>query len=92
MNARRVPSDDPELAQILAGYQWKEYAYALQLSQESARKRPLYGESVYYPGMSHWQFNNKHQSREALRQALAAGLPDPLALEARSVLAGLEKE
>ena len=91
MNARRVLSDDPELAQILAGYQWKEYAYALQLSQESVRKRPLLWRVCLLPGESHWQFNDKHQSREALRQALSAGLADPLASEAKSALGELEK-
>ena len=42
--------------------------------------------------MSHLKANEKPQGREALRQALAAGLPDPLASEAKSVLAELEKE
>ena len=94
MKARKVLPDDPEIAQMLAelSYQKKEFAYARQLLEESAKKRPLGAESLYYLGMSHLKSNEKQQSREALRQALAAGLPDPLALEARSVLAELEKE
>jgi Flp pilus assembly protein TadD len=94
MKARKALPDDPELAEILAelSFQRKEYTYALQLLKESARKRPLDAESLYYLGMSHLKANEKPQSREALRQAVAAGLPDPLALEARSVLAELEKE
>ena len=92
--ARKILPDDPELARILAqlSYQRKEYAYAVQLLQESARKRPLDAEALYYLGMSQLNGNDKQQSRQALHQALAAGLPDPLALEARSVLAELEKE
>jgi tetratricopeptide (TPR) repeat protein len=94
MKARKILPDDPELAQILAqlSYQRKEYAYAVQLLQESARKRPLDAEALYYLGMSHLKGNDKQQSRQALHQALAAGLLDPLALEAKSVLAELEKE
>jgi hypothetical protein len=41
--------------------------------------------------MSHLKVDEKLQSREVLRQSLAAGLPDPLASEAKSVLAELEK-
>jgi hypothetical protein len=41
--------------------------------------------------MSHLKTHQKAQSREALDQALAAGLQDPLASEAKRVLAELEK-
>ena len=94
MKARKVLPDDPELAQLLGelSYQRKEYAYALQLLQESAKKRPLDAESLYYLAMSHLKGNEKKQCCQALRQALAAGLTDPLASEAKSVLAEFEKE
>ena len=93
IKARKALPDDPELAQILAelSYQRKEFAYAVQLLQGSSEKKPLDAKLLFYLGMSHLKVNDKLQSREALRQALAAGLPDPLASEAKSVLAELEK-
>jgi Flp pilus assembly protein TadD len=93
VKARKTLPDDPELAQILAelSYQRKEFAYAVQLLRTSSEQRPLDAKYLYYLGMSHWKADEKLQSREALRQALAAGLPDPLASEAKSVLADLEK-
>ena len=94
VKARRTLPDDPELAELLAelSYQRKEFAYAVQLLRQSAKKRPLDAKHLYYLGMSHLKAKDKVQSREALDQALAAGLPDPLASEARSALAELEKE
>jgi tetratricopeptide (TPR) repeat protein len=91
--ARRSLPDDLELAQILAelSYERQEFAYAAQLLRQSAEKRPLDAKYLYYLGMSHLKTNQKAQSREALDQALAAGLQDPLASEAKSVLAELEK-
>jgi tetratricopeptide (TPR) repeat protein len=91
--ARRSLPDDPELAQILAelSYERQEFAYAAQLLRQSAEKRPLDAKYLYYLGMSHLKTHQKAQGREALDQALAAGLQDPLASEAKSVLAELEK-
>ncbi|MGA7391284.1 MAG: tetratricopeptide repeat protein, partial [Terrimicrobiaceae bacterium] len=93
MKARRALPDDPELAQILAelSYQRKEFAYAVQLLRQSSEKKPLDAKSLYYLGLSQLKANDKQQSREALQGALAAGLPDPLASEARNALAELEK-
>jgi Flp pilus assembly protein TadD len=92
--AHRALPDDPELAQILAAlsYQRNEFAYAAQLLRRSSEKRPLDAKLLYYLGMSHLKANEKAESREALRQALATGLPDPLASQAKSALAELEKE
>ena len=92
--ARKTLPDDPELAQILAelSYQRKEFAYAVQLLRKSSEKRPLDAKYLYFLGMSHLKANERPQSQEALRHALAAGLLDPLASEAKSVLAELEKQ
>ena len=81
MKARRALPDDPEVAQILAelSYQRKEFAYAVQLLRQSSEKKPLEAKYLYYLGMSQLKANEKQQSREALQEALAAGLPDPLA-------------
>ena len=94
MKARKILPDDPELAQILAelSYQRHEFAYAVQLLRRSSEKRPLDAKHLYYLGMSHLKANEKPQGQEALRQALAAGLPDPLASEAKTALAELERE
>jgi tetratricopeptide (TPR) repeat protein len=87
--ARRTLPDDPELARTLGeiSYQRKEYSRALQLLQESARKTPLDANGLYYLGMSHLEAKQKPQAREALERALAAGLQEPLASEAKRLLA-----
>jgi len=94
MKARKTLPDDPELALTLGeiNYQRKEYAYALQLLQESARGKPLDAKALYYLGMSHLRLRQKPQSREALERSLAAGLQEPLAAEAKRVLAESKAE
>jgi tetratricopeptide (TPR) repeat protein len=89
IKARRTLSDDPELARTLGeiSYQRKEYSRALQLLQESARATPLDANGLYYLGMSYLEAKQKPQAREALGRALAAGLQDPLASEAKRLLA-----
>jgi tetratricopeptide (TPR) repeat protein len=93
VKARKALPDDPELAQILAelSYERKQYAYALQLLQESAKKGPLNAESLYYLGMSRWQLKERAQSEDALQRALAAGLREPLSTDAKRVLAELRE-
>ena len=94
VKARETLPDDPELAQILAelSFQRKEFAYAVQLLRQSAKKRPLDAKCLYYLGMSHLKAKDKIQSREALDQALAAGLEDPLAEDARRAISELEEK
>jgi len=89
MKARQSLTDDPELTQILAeiSYKRKEFAYAIQLFQEIGKRKALNSRSLYYLGMSQWQANQKIQGRESLERALEAGLPEPLATEAKRVLA-----
>jgi hypothetical protein len=41
--------------------------------------------------MSHWQLKEKAKTEDALKQALAAGLQEPLSADAKRVLAELEK-
>jgi len=94
VKARKALPDDPELAQILAeaSYQKKEFTYAIQLLQQSAEKRPLEAKYLYYLGMSHLKAKDKLQSREALDKALASGLPDPLAADARRAITELDQQ
>ena len=89
VKARKTLSDDPELTQILAeiSYKRKEFAYAIQLFQESGKRKALDSRSLYYLGMSQWQTTQKTQGRDSLERALGAGLPEPLATEAKRVLA-----
>ena len=92
--ARKTLPDDPELSELLGrlSYEKKEYPRAIQLLQESARKRPLDADSLFYLGMSQLQARQKTEARGALNQALADGLQEPLATEAKQALAQLDRE
>ena len=92
--ARKMLPDDPELAELLGrlSYEKKEYPRAIQLLQESARKRPLDADSLFYLGMSQLQARQKDQAQGALNQALTAGLHEPRATEAKRALADLQRE
>ena len=89
--ARKTLPDDPELAASLGhlSYQRKEYSRAVQWLQESSRKKPLTAKSLFYLGMSQLQAKQKTEAREALNQALTAGLQEPQATEAKRALADL---
>ncbi|MDP9254047.1 MAG: tetratricopeptide repeat protein, partial [Verrucomicrobiota bacterium] len=92
VKARKTLPDDPELAQTLAeiSYQRQEYAYALQLFEQSAKKKPLAARGLYYLGMSHLQVKQSSQGRDALHRALAAGLQEPFSTEAKRAIAQLQ--
>ncbi len=89
VEARKALPDDPEPARTLGeiSYQRKDYSRALQLLQESARATPLDAKGSYYLGAVQWQLNQKPQATEALQRALAAGLQEPFASEAKRLLA-----
>jgi tetratricopeptide (TPR) repeat protein len=92
--ALKTLPDDPELAELLGrlSYERKEYPRAIQLLQESARKRPLDADSLFYLGMSQLQTRQKAEAQGILNQALTAGLQDPMAAEAKRALADLQRE
>jgi len=94
IKARKALPDDPDLAELLGrlSYEKKEYPRAIQLLQETARKRPLDADSLFYLGMSQLQARQKTEGRGALDQALAGGLQEPLASEAKRALTDLQKE
>jgi uncharacterized protein HemY len=94
MKARKTLPDDPDLSQLLGrlSYEKKEYPRAIQLFQESARKRPLDADSLFYLGMSQLQAKQKSEAQGALNQALAAGLHEPLAAEAKRAIEDLQRE
>ena len=92
--ARKALPDDPQLSELLGrlSYEKKEYPRAIQLLQESARKQPLDADSLFYLGMSQLQASQKAEARGALNQALAGGLHEPLATEAKRALGNLQRE
>jgi tetratricopeptide (TPR) repeat protein len=94
VKARKTLADDPELDQVLAeiSYQKKEYPRAVQLLQESGRKKPLDAKGLYVLGMSQLQTKQVPQGRETLDRALTSGLQEPLATEAKRVVAELQKK
>jgi len=90
--ARKALPDDPELSELMGrlSYEKKEYPRAIQLLQESSRKRPLDADSLFYLGMSQLQTRQKTEAQGILNQALVGGLQEPLASEARHALADLQ--
>ena len=90
--ARKAFPDDPEVANLLAeiSFQRKEYSRALELLQEVARKQALDPKHLYYLGICSFETKHTSEARQALDQALANGLQDPFASDARRVLAGLK--
>jgi tetratricopeptide (TPR) repeat protein len=93
VKARKNLPDDPELASILGeiSYARKEFAFAIQSFQESARRKPLRVNDLYYLGMSQLRTGQNAESRKTLEQALAAGLREPLSREAQAALNELRK-
>jgi tetratricopeptide (TPR) repeat protein len=89
MKARKGLADDPDLARTLAelSFKRKEFPYAIQLFQESGGKKPLSAKDLYYLGMAQLQTKQDAKGRATLERALAAGLSDPLAQEAKKRLA-----
>ena len=92
--ARKIFLDDPELSELLGrlSYEKKEYPRAVQLLEESAQKRPLDTNSLFYLGMSQLQARQKTEARGVLSRALTDGLQEPFATEAKRALADLDRE
>ena len=89
VKARKTLPDDPALARTLGeiSYRKEDYGRAVQLLQESARKTPLDAKALYYLGVSQWQVKQRPQAKEALERALAGGLREPFASQAKQLLA-----
>ena len=92
--ARKNLPDDPELAQILAeaSYRKMEFAYAIQLLEQSANQKPLDAKQLYILGKSRLNTKDKSRSREALDRALNSGLPEELAEDAKRTIQELGNE
>lgn len=93
LKARKALPDDPAVAQLLGqlSYQKKDYSRAVQLLQESARKKPLSATAQCYLGLAYKEENQPADAIKALTEAIAAGLPSPLAQNAQQALAELQK-
>src|SRR6202011_286229 len=89
MKARKTLTNDPDLTRTLAQISFKrnDFPYAAQLFEESARTQPLGADDLYYLGMAQFGSHEETKARETLARALAAGLQDTLAEEAKKRLA-----
>jgi tetratricopeptide (TPR) repeat protein len=83
--ARKSLADDARLARILAeiSFKRKEFGYAAQLFQESARKLPLDANALYQLGVAELETKKKADGLDHLHRALAAGLKGDVAADAR---------
>src|SRR5437762_144424 len=86
--ARRGLVDDPGLARTLGvlSFQRKEYARAVEFFQESEAKKQLEGKSLFRLGMAHLQLGHEAEAKRILDRALAAGIPDDLAKQAKDAM------
>jgi len=91
--ARRSLVDDSSLAKTLGtlSFQRKEYARAVQFLQESDARKALDGKSLFMLGMAHLRLGHKTEAKKILDRALAAGIPDDLAKQAKDAMVELDK-
>ena len=76
----------------MISYQRGEYPYAVQLLDGSAKKSPLAPKELYYLGMARYKTKaDPAATKEELKSALDGGLAEPMASEAKRVVAELEK-
>ena len=92
--ARKTLPDDPELSELLGRLSYEKRN--IRAPSNCFRKAPGNGRltpnSLFYLGMSQLQARQNAEARGALNQALAAGLQEPLAAEAKRALADLQRE
>jgi tetratricopeptide (TPR) repeat protein len=91
--ARRTLKDDPALAKTLAtlSFQRKEYPRVVQLLEPRGSKKPVDGKSLFLLGMAQLQLGDKAEARTNLDQAVAAGIPDELAKQAKDAIVQSDK-
>ncbi|MFL6594951.1 MAG: tetratricopeptide repeat protein, partial [Chthoniobacterales bacterium] len=91
--ARKTLPDDSHATEMLAeiSFQRKEYPRAIQLFQDARRKRSLSARAMYHLGLSYAETKQPQQATDAINQALAAGLPESVAVTAKQTLADLQK-
>ncbi|MFL6593802.1 MAG: tetratricopeptide repeat protein [Chthoniobacterales bacterium] len=91
--ARKGLPGDPEVAQLLAelSFERKDFAYAAELLNESASKRPLSAKLLYYLAVCSWETKQLYATKQNLERALNSGLAEPMAGDARRLLAQLSQ-
>jgi tetratricopeptide (TPR) repeat protein len=92
--ARKSLPADARIARILAeiSFKRKEFGYAIQLFQESARKQPLDAVALYQLGIAELETTKTADGLNHLRGALAAGLDNPFAADAQRRIAEAQKK
>ena len=73
----------------IANFKMGDFARSLPLLRDCARDRVKDAEVFYYLGLAHFRLDQKRESKEALRQALALKLPSAMASEAKRIVAEL---
>lgn len=88
MSVRAALPGDVDMAKTLGklSHGRKDYRYAVTLLQEALRGNPNDAESSYFLGVSFYRLNDIQAANAALRKALAGGLAEPMASEARSLI------
>ena len=86
--AREALPDDAEVAKTLGIVVFRrgDFARAVELLKESARKKAQDAELQYYLGMAHVQLKQNLEGRQSLNRALELKLDAPLAESARKAL------
>jgi tetratricopeptide (TPR) repeat protein len=93
ISARRELPDDTALAQVLAeaACERGEFRFALQVLNETAAKGALHARGRYHLGVCHMQLGDKPKALAAIKDAVAAGLAEPFATDAKARITALEK-
>ncbi len=86
--ARKSLPEDGDVLRTLGqlSYAKKDYRRAAQLLQQAGERSPLTAQELFTLGMSKFLNGQKAEGRKALTRALAAGLPEPAASEAKRSL------
>jgi tetratricopeptide (TPR) repeat protein len=91
--ARQALPDDPDLAETLGqlAAQRKDHRFAVQLFSEVVRSRPLTPTALLALGSAHAALGDQAAARDAVTQAVTAGLPEAEAAEAAALLETLKE-
>ena len=90
--ARTGYPDDPAVAKSLGilSYGQGKYARSAEVLQQSLAGGQADGEQYYYLGMDYYQLKQNQESKQDLTRALSQKISDPMAAEAKRVLAELK--
>ena len=91
LKARESFQGDPDLLLALGklSYRKKDFAGGLGFLQEASAKRPTDLDIGYYLGATYFQLKDAAKAKATLEKALAGGLKEPAAQEAKKILSQL---